>query len=223
MHEVQPTSETVATERVPSFRERSMSQTSSSQIGRPFMVTESRQDTVYSDSVSLAVTKQEHASESTHVQPMKEVKASEMITHFKHEKLEKKELARSVHVSPSRAPTIRTDAAVISKSTSLPVTKKDLASESTHIQPLREVKASEIVTQFKREKPEEKGLARSVHVSPSRAPTIRTEAAASEMACDLNVEQPKKMKQSGSVHISAVGIASVNQAHIIGIHFSCFS
>ena len=147
--EVQPTSETVATEQVPSFRERSMSQTSSSQIGRPFMITESRKATVFSEAASLPVAKQEAASELTHVQPLKEAKASEMITHFK------------------------------------------------------------------QEKPEEKGLARSVHVSPSRAPTIRTAAATSETACNLNVEQPKKMKQSGSVHISAVGIASVNQATLL--------
>ena len=37
------------------------------------------------------------------------------------------------------------------------------------------------------------------------------EAATSEMASDLNVEQPKLMKQSRSVHFSTVSIASVNQ------------
>ena len=68
-----------------------------------------------------------------------------------------------------------------------------------------------MTTHFKQEKPDKKELAQSVHVSPSRAPTIRTEATTSQTASDLNVEQPRMMKQSRSVHVSAVSIASANQ------------
>ena len=177
VHDVEPTSETFALEQASSFLERKVSHASTSGIKRPVMAAESMQVAVVSKPATVPVTKQEHAFESTNVHPEKKATASEITTHFRPEKLDRKISSRSVHVSPSCVPTMG-EVLPIEAATSFKPEKT--VPEKTSVK-LPEKRAVEIVDKvlgdekdapIKSQKPGTRKPLQSVHFSSSQAVTI---------------------------------------------------
>ena len=213
VRDIEPTRNTFGIEQASSFLERKASHALFSQIRRPAMAAEFKEIGAVSKPSPLPVNKQEHVSESTHLQPVDEATASEITTQFTTEKVDRKSSSRSVHVSASCVPTtgkVLPIEAVTSSKSSL---KSEKSHGSVHVSPSR---AATVETTIQQESVSETRRTMPVLESARLSLPEKNRVAEkvdnllpNEKEAEMKQETPELRKSFQSIHTASKSAATI--------------